>query len=117
MKQKFPGFTACMAMMRKRNAAIQEDGFFWLKPRAGQFVSELLSEYRSETDLGLRCWLLELLAEARAPETLDVFVEALHDGHCNVQHRALRCIQTLDTHEARQVLWNERDLIATLERQ
>jgi hypothetical protein len=106
MKQKFPGFKACMAMMRKRDAATQEDGFFWLKPRAGEFVPELLKEYRSETDIGLRCWLLELLAEPRAPETLDVFVEALHDGELNIQHRALVCIRTLNTPEARQVLWN-----------
>lgn len=31
-KEKFPGFTACMKMMRKRNSQTQEDGFWFLEP-------------------------------------------------------------------------------------
>jgi hypothetical protein len=44
MVEKFPGFEKCMAMMRRRNAAIQEGGYHWLLPRSREFVPELVRE-------------------------------------------------------------------------
>ena len=117
MVEKFPGFEKCMAMMRRRNAAIQEDGYHWLLPRSREFVPELVREYSAEQDQGLRCWLLELLAEARAPELLDLFRGALHDGHEGVQDRGVMGRRKLDTAEARSVLWDERELVAAIEKQ
>jgi hypothetical protein len=53
MKDKFPGFKKCMAMMRKHDGQTQEDGFHWLLPHAGDFVRELIEEFKNEKDLGL----------------------------------------------------------------
>ncbi len=44
------------------NAQLQEDRFYFLLPRAYEYVEQLIDEFSHETDPGLRYWLLELLA-------------------------------------------------------
>src|SRR5205085_262011 len=77
-KQRFPGFAGCMRLMRKKNAALREEGFHWLLPRAAEFVAELIEEFRREPEHGLRCWLLELIGEARDSRAVELMVEQLH---------------------------------------
>ena len=80
-KRRFPGFSACMRMMRKHDPQTQEDGFHLLLPRASELVEELLHEFRSEThDHGLRCWLLELIGEAADARALDVLVQQMRSN-------------------------------------
>jgi hypothetical protein len=55
-----------------------EDGFHTLFPHATHFIEELLSELE-RNDHGLRCWLLELICEAKDPRALRVLVEQLHE--------------------------------------
>lgn len=74
MKPKFPGFKKCMQMMRSRDPQVQEDGFHWLLPHA----SELIDAFHSEEDLGLQCWLLELVGEAKSEAAFNFLAQHFH---------------------------------------
>lgn len=94
-----------MAMMRKHNPQVQEDGFGLVRQVAAEHVHDLIEAYRNESDHGLRCWLLELLGEARSPEALPIFTEALASHDDSIRSCGRRGLETLDTEEARTVLW------------
>jgi hypothetical protein len=108
-KLRFPGFANCLQMMRKRNQQTQEDGFHWLLPRASEFVEELMAEFRKETmDHGLRCWLLELIGEARDPRSLSLLVEQLESADESIRQRAIDALQLLNTSESRRILFETK---------
>ena len=64
--------------MRRYDAQKQEDGFEYLRVHATEHFDELVTEFRYESDPGLRCWLLELIGHARSPKALPLYVEQLH---------------------------------------
>ena len=99
----FDQFKRGMGMMRKHDRQVQEDGFALVKQVAAEHVADLISAYAREEDHGLRCWLLELIGDARSPEALPVLREAL------ASHEWARVgLQKLDTKEARTLLWHEQ---------
>lgn len=108
LKDPFPGFQECMRLMRKRNAQLQEDGFHFLLPHAHEYVAQLIDEFSHEADQGLRCWLLELLAEARDPNALPLFLEYLQSDERGLKTMAIRGLKQLNTKEARRALWEAR---------
>src|SRR4051794_30001439 len=105
VKRTFPGFAACMRLMRKHSASDREDGFHALLPHVRDYVPELIGEFRSETDHGLRCWLLELLGETRSEDAYPILLEFLSNADESLSHWARVGLQTLDTKEARRALW------------
>lgn len=113
-KEEFPGFQKCLEMMRRpigsgtRDPQRQEDGFFLLRPYASQYVEELVEAFKTEPRHGLRCWLLELIGEAKSSVAFPILVEALQSGDESFITYALRGLRDLDTKEARQVLWDAR---------
>src|SRR5262245_46899080 len=107
-KPDFPGFRACMKMMRKHNPQIQEDGFHFLLPYASDFVSELLNEFHHETSHGIKLWILELLGEARSPQTLSLFSEHLRHADESYRTWAAYGLHKLNTKETRRILWEAR---------
>ena len=107
-KPRFPGFAGCLRMMRERDPPTQEEGFHWLLPRAAEFVEPLMAEFRREQDHRLRCWLLELIGEARNPRALSLLVEYLHSPDDSLRSWAVRGLQALATHEARKALFEAR---------
>jgi HEAT repeat protein len=95
-----------MAMMRKRDPQVREDGFYWLLPHAAEFVEELMAEFRAEAgDVGLRCWLLELIGEARDPRALPLMVELLGASDERLRDRAVEALRLLNTSESRRALF------------
>jgi hypothetical protein len=108
MKATFPGFKKCMAMMRKRDGQTREDGFHWLLPHAGEHVHELIKEFGDEEDLGVRCWLLELIGSARSPDSFDFLVGQLRGDDQPLRWWAIWALKNLDTKEARSLLWQAR---------
>src|SRR6185369_11252742 len=98
-KRKFPGFDACMQMMRKRDPQLQEDGFWYLLPHAHEYVDELMAEFHKETDHGLRCWLLELIGHARSPQAFALLLEHLRGDDESFWTYAMRGLKALDTKE------------------
>jgi hypothetical protein len=107
-KLKFPGFDACMHMMRKRNAYIQEEGFHALRPHAAEFLPQLIEAFHSEEDRGLRCWLLELIGEARSTEAFPILQGQLTGDNESFRYWAIVGLKQLDTKEARKALWEAR---------
>ena len=79
-------FIRGLAMMRKHDPQVQEDGFGLVKGVAAAHVAELSSAYAKESEHGLRCWLLELLGETRSPEALPVLIEALDSPDESIRH-------------------------------
>ncbi|MDY3557771.1 hypothetical protein R5W23_003036 [Gemmata sp. JC673] len=108
MKAKFPGFKKCVAMMRARDPATQEDGFHWLRPHAGEHVHELIGEFGQEKDHGLRCWLLELIGLAKSPAAFEFLAGQLRSADERFRFWAISGLKNLDTKEARTLLWEAR---------
>ncbi len=71
-------FQHAMRLMRSQDPQTSEDGFHLLLPHAALHIEPLITEFNRESDHGLRCWLLELIGEARSPKALPVLVEHLN---------------------------------------
>ena len=94
-----------MRLMRKRNPQLQEDGFHLLRSHAHEYTQQLMNAFAQEIDPGLRCWLLELLAEARDLDALPLFLDYLHSDETSLKTMAIRGLKQLKTKEARRALW------------
>ncbi|WP_394613900.1 HEAT repeat domain-containing protein [Lentzea sp. JNUCC 0626] len=101
-------FDECMRMMRRRDPQAREDGFWTLRPHAAEHLDELIAAFRTEEDHGLRCWLLELIGDARSPEALPILVEHLDHEDESFASWAATGLQKLDTKEARTALYRHR---------
>ncbi|WP_205718725.1 HEAT repeat domain-containing protein [Actinomadura sp. WMMA1423] len=98
-------FDQAMQSMRTREPRVREDAFDFLREHADAYVGELIAEFAAEgDDPGLRCWLLELIAEARSPDALEVFRGQLDGEDESLRFWAVRGLEMLDTREAEQVL-------------
>lgn len=98
-------FDQAMQFMRTREPRVREDAFDFLREHADAYVGELIAEFAAERDdPGLRCWLLELIAEARSPEALEVFRGQLESPDDALRFWAVRGLEMLDTREADEVL-------------
>jgi hypothetical protein len=111
---KFPGFDYCIKMLHSRDPQIQEDGFGLLRKQASEYVEELISEFKNEKDHGLRCWLLELIGEARSPVAFPLLVECLNSEDLSFKYWAVRGLKNLDSEEARQVLLEAKPILLNL---
>ena len=109
MPPKTPDVKHCMALMRKQNSNLQEEGFHLLLPHAAKFVDELIAEFRAETDQGLKCWLLELIGHARSQKAFSFFEEQLSVGNLSYRDWAVKGLEKLNTKESRALLF-ERGL-------
>jgi hypothetical protein len=98
-------FVRAMRLMRRHDPQLAEDGFERLRALAGAHVDELIGEFGRETDHGLRCWLLELIGEARSPRAFDLLVAQLRGEDEALSVWAQRGLRLLDTKVARRVLW------------
>lgn len=101
----FPGFKKCMEMMRKHDPQTKEDGFYSLLPHAGGYIRELIAEHDREHDLGLRCWLLELIGSAKSPDAFEFLAGQLRAADLPLRYWAIWGLKNLGTKEARTLLW------------
>jgi len=67
-------------------------------------VEPLIEDFAREQDHGLKCWLLELIGEARSPKAFATLSEQLDSADESLRAWAIRGLRTLDTPEARQRL-------------
>ncbi|NKZ02274.1 HEAT repeat domain-containing protein [Actinomadura latina] len=95
--------------MREKDPGVREGAFDFLREHADAYVDELIAEFTAERDEALRCWLLELLAEARSAKALDVFRGQLESPDESLQFWAVRGLEMLDSREADRVLEQARD--------
>ncbi|GLY52598.1 HEAT repeat domain-containing protein [Lentzea sp. NBRC 102530] len=101
-------FERAMWLMRRRDPQAREDGFGLLQPHAAEHLGELIAAFRAEEDHGLRCWLLELVGDARSPEALPILVEHLGHEDESFASWAVTGLRKLDTKEARTALYRHR---------
>lgn len=102
-------FQQAMQLMRRHDPQAKEDGFQLLLPHAADHIDELIAEFAQERhDHGLRCWLLELIGEARSSQALPVLTEQLHSGDESLRSWAAKGLEQLGTKQARQELWKAR---------
>jgi hypothetical protein len=105
-KLRFPGLKKCLAMMRNgHDPQMAEDGFHWLRPRAAEYVDELIQELPDESDHGMRCWLLELVGEARAESALPTLLEQARGNDESLRNWAMRGLKNLNSKAARTAIW------------
>ncbi|MEU8797318.1 hypothetical protein [Spirillospora sp. NPDC048819] len=97
-------FEQAMQLMRKSDTQVREDAFDFLREHADAYVDELIAEFTAEDDQGLRCWLLELVAEARSPKALGLFRDQLEGMDESLRFWAVRGLEMLDDREAEQAL-------------
>ncbi|MGH2514298.1 MAG: HEAT repeat domain-containing protein [Ktedonobacterales bacterium] len=109
LQGRFPGFEQCLRMMRKpHDAMTSEDGFFWLLPHAGEYVTELMAEFEREDNAGMRFYLLELIAYSGSPEAVPLLMEQLRSDNESLRHWAVYGLKTINIKEARRALWEAR---------
>jgi hypothetical protein len=101
----FPGFERCLWMMRRSNPQLKEDGFHALLPHASEYADELIAAFHTEPDHALRCWLLELIAEARSTAAFGLLLENLHGDDDAFRSWAIRGLEKLGDKRARTVLY------------
>lgn len=99
-------FREAMWLMRRHDPQRNEDGYHILLPVAHEHVDELIEAFQEEhDDHGLRCWLLELIGEARSEKALPVLAEQLNSSDEKLQAQAERGLKLLNSKEARRLLW------------
>jgi hypothetical protein len=97
-------FEVAIQGLRAGDAQGRERAFDFLREHADAYVDDLVAEFATEEDQRLRCWLLELLAEARSAQALEVFRGELESPDESLQFWAVRGLEMLDSREAEQVL-------------
>jgi hypothetical protein len=101
-------FVRGMRLMRKHDPQAQEAGFGLVRAVAGAHIADLMAAYVAEQDHGLKCWLLELVGEARSPEALPFLAAELSNDSESLRGWARAGLENLNTPEARRVLWESR---------
>src|SRR5262249_45916428 len=105
---RFPGVAKCVEVLRRRNTRGSLVGVLCgeLQDNAVTHSAELIAAFRAEPDERMRRILLGIIAEARLPAALPVFVEQLRSSDESCRHWAAEGLRMLDTYEARQALAN-----------
>lgn len=91
--------------MRGKDPQARESGFDFLREHADAYADELIAEFAAEhDDEGLRCWLLELIGEARSEKALTTLTEQLESTNESLRFWAVRGLEMLDSREAERAL-------------
>jgi hypothetical protein len=101
-------FEDAMRLMRKADPQAREDGFHLLREHTAEHADELIAEFGREDDHGLRCWLLELIGEARSGRAFSLLAAQLHSPDEALRSWAVRGLENLGTKAARQALYQAR---------
>ncbi|MEV6965778.1 HEAT repeat domain-containing protein [Hamadaea sp. NPDC051192] len=98
-------FRRALQQMRRRDPQTAEDGFHRLRELASEHVEDLITEFHTETEHGTRCWLLELIGDAKSELALPLLTAELHNDDESLRDWAIRGLLLLDTPEARRQVW------------
>ena len=89
-------FARALLLMRRRDPQLAQDGFQRLRGMAAEHVDRLIDEFRRETDHGVRCWLLDLIAQARSPRAHDLLTAQSHSDDDSLRDCAQQGLRLLD---------------------
>jgi len=105
-RRRDPSFQVLLSEMRSRDALKAEGAFHFLLPRAAEHIEDLIGAFETEESHGVRCWLLELVGEARAERAFDLLrANAVSEDEA-LKSWAIRGLQKLGTPSARSALFD-----------
>jgi|SRR5262249_1632402 len=104
-KHREPTFEECLSLMRKHNPQLAEDGFHFLKPRAKEYLPRLMDAFQTERKHSIRCWLLELIGEARSEDAFPVLCEQALSLDESLRSWGIHGLERLDTKASRTFLF------------
>lgn len=104
---KFPGVAKCVELLGRRNVqgSLVDIICQELEHSASSHSAELIAAFQAATDERVRRILLGVICEARLPEALPVFVEHLRSEDESLRYWSEQGLCYLNTHDARQALW------------
>ncbi|MFN0201047.1 MAG: HEAT repeat domain-containing protein [Bacteroidia bacterium] len=105
MKKNTRWFKNNVYNLYKKDKDVQETAFSNLSLIADSFITELIEICYKETNTGVRAWLVELIAHAKSPDSLDFLSEQFYHPCESIQHWAIRGLQLLNTPQSRKVLY------------
>ena len=91
--------------MRKHDPQLAEDGFHFLRPRAKEHLTRLIETFRSEEVHSIRCWLLELIGEARSEDAFAILCEQAVSSDESLRNWGVIGLELLDTKASRTFLF------------
>lgn len=98
-------FEECLALMRKRDPQLAEDGFHYLLPRVRAHLPELMQIFQTEESHAVRCWILELIGEARSMDAFPLLCKEAVSEDESFQNWGIIGLKLLDTKDARRFLF------------
>jgi hypothetical protein len=101
-------FRRAMALMQRADPQVREDGFGMLRAHADDHLDDLMAEFHQQSDHGLRCWLLELIGEARDERALPLLADQINNPDEALRSWAASGLTKLDTRQARKLLYQAR---------
>ncbi len=91
-------------MMREGNPQVAEAGYGVLAPRAKKLLPQLIAAFEREDGHGIKCWLLQLIGEARSEAAFDFLKREAQSDDGAIRSWAVRGLTRLDTQPARDFL-------------
>jgi hypothetical protein len=104
-KRREPTFEECLLLMRSRDPQLAEDGFHFLRPRAKEHLARLIEAFRTERVHSIRCWLLQLIGEARSEDAFAVLCEQAVSPDESLRNWGVTGLELLDTKASRAFLF------------
>jgi hypothetical protein len=104
-KTRQPSFEECLAMMREGNPQVAEAGYGVLAPRVKKLLPRLIAAFETEDGHGTKCWLLQLIGEARSEAAFDCWKREAQSDDGAIRSWAVRGLTKLDTQPSRDFLF------------
>lgn len=103
MTRRFPGFDACIEMLRSPDSLTYEEGYHWLKGRLDDHLDELVESMLGETDPGMRSRLVELAGESGNPKLIPLLESELRSPYAEVRSFAYSSLLYFGNPEATKI--------------
>ena len=107
---RFPGVAECVRLIRagKAKGTWADIIAHELAQKASLCLSELIDTFHTDSNEHVRLYVMMALEIAKLPESVPFLVEVLQGGDPIFTPYAERALRTINTKEARTVLWKVR---------
>lgn len=78
--RKFPGFKACMKLLRSKDGWTQEGAYHTLLPHAAEYLDDFIAEFSKPENFRIQDWIIELIGESPSPKALEFLRDQLFEN-------------------------------------
>src|SRR5690349_15823244 len=78
--RKFPGFQACMKLLRSKDGWTQEGAYHSLLPYASEYLDDLIAEFEKPENAKIQDWIIELIGESSSPKAFEFLRDQLFEN-------------------------------------